>query len=263
MISAGLRAPSAAGRAGRWSSRRRGPAQPADGDRGRWAATSCRHRLLGRRVVASSCGCPVRCRNTSSRVGRRSAMSSAAMPASSSARTTSVRAATRSRTGALTRRASRSTSASAPATRATSVGGGGQLGRAAQDDVDPVAAERGLELRRACPRRSPGRRRSPTIRSASWSASSRYCVVSSTVVPPATSAAHRRPTPRCGCAGRARWSARPGTAPAGARIRLAARSSRRRMPPEYCLAGLSAASVSPNCSSSSSARRRARAAPRW
>ena len=40
-------------------------------------------------------------------------------------------------------------------------------------------------------------------------------------------------------------------------IRLAARSSRRRMPPEKCLIGLFAASVRSNCSSSRSAVRRA------
>ena len=49
-------------------------------------------------------------------------------------------------------------------------------------------------------------------------------------------AGHERPdgrtTPRCGCAGRGRWSARRGTAPPGARISVTARSSRRRMPPE-------------------------------
>ena len=56
-----------------------------------------------------------------------------------------------------------------------------------------------------------------TIRSASRSASSRYWVVSRIVVPPSTSSRDELPHRRAGCAGRARWSARPGTAPAGGR----------------------------------------------
>ena len=53
-----------------------------------------------------------------------------------------------------------------------------------------------------------------TIWSASLSASSRYCVVSSTVVPSSTNR-RSRPTGRSGCEGQDRWSARRGTAPAG------------------------------------------------
>ena len=54
-----------------------------------------------------------------------------------------------------------------------------------------------------------------TIWSASRSASSRYCVVSSTVVPCADELVDDASTGRCGCSGRGRWSARRGTAPAG------------------------------------------------
>ena len=133
-----------------------------------------------------------------------------------------------------------------------------------------VVASRTTHSRRSPPTRalsSSGvpsamtRPRSTTlIRSASWSASSRYCVVSSTVVPSRTSARMADQT-----------SFRPrGSSPvvgssrnrtAGARIRLAARSSRRRIPPEYRLTGRSAASSRPNRASSSSARRRAAGRP--
>ncbi len=98
------------------------------------------------------------------------------------------------------------------------------------------------------------------IRSASWSASSRYCVVSRTVQPSRTSSrmvVHIWPRVR---------GSRPVVGSSrkisgGRVIRLAARSSRRRMPPENCEIGLSAASWSPNCSSRSSPV--ARAFWRW
>ncbi len=51
------------------------------------------------------------------------------------------------------------------------------------------------------------------------------------------------PTARCGCAGRARSSARRGRAPAGSRRGVAARSRRRRMPPEKVLTSRSASSA--------------------
>ena len=90
------------------------------------------------------------------------------------------------------------------------------------------------------------------IRSASWSASSRYCVVSSTVQPWATSSrmvSHIWPRVR---------GSRPVVGSSrkisgGWAIRLAARSSRRRMPPENCEICLSAASSRPNRPSRSSA----------
>ena len=86
------------------------------------------------------------------------------------------------------------------------------------------------------------------IRSASWSASSRYCVVSSTVLPSATSSrmvSHIWPRVR---------GSRPVVGSSrkisgGRVIRLAARSRRRRMPPEKAEIGLDAASVRSNCSS--------------
>ena len=94
------------------------------------------------------------------------------------------------------------------------------------------------------------------IRSASWSASSRYCVVSRTVQPVGDQARGSCPTSGRGCAGRGRWSARRGRSAAAGVIRLAARSRRRRMPPENCAIGRSAASSRPNCSSSSPRGRR-------
>jgi hypothetical protein len=97
---------------------------------------------------------------------------------------------------------------------------------------------------------------------ASWSASSRYWVVSSTVVPTAASAriicqTSLRPCGSSPVVGSSRNSTR------GATIKLAARSSLRRMPPEYCRTGLASASVRANWLSSSSARCRAAPAGRW
>ena len=94
------------------------------------------------------------------------------------------------------------------------------------------------------------------IRSASWSASSRYCVVSRMVLPCCTSSrivVHIWPRVR---------GSRPVVGSSrkisgGRVIRLAARSSRRRMPPEKCAICLVAASSSPNCVSSRSAVSRA------
>ena len=90
------------------------------------------------------------------------------------------------------------------------------------------------------------------IRSASWSASSRYWVVSRTVQPSATRSrmvSHIWPRVR---------GSRPVVGSSrkisgGRVIRLAARSSRRRMPPENCEIGRSAASSSPKLPSSSAA----------
>ncbi len=84
------------------------------------------------------------------------------------------------------------------------------------------------------------------IRSASWSASSRYCVVSRMVLPCCTSSrmvVHIWPRVR---------GSRPVVGSSrkisgGRVIRLAARSSRRRMPPENWAICLVAASSSPNC----------------
>ena len=92
------------------------------------------------------------------------------------------------------------------------------------------------------------------IRLASWSASSRYCVVSSSVVPSATSSRTMSHMSARALGSRpVVGSSRNRTA--GWPIRLAARSRRRRMPPEYVLTALAAASVRPKRASSSSARR--------
>ena len=92
------------------------------------------------------------------------------------------------------------------------------------------------------------------IRSASRSASSRYWVVSRTVVPSPTSssiASHRSIRERGSrpVVGSSRNST------GGLATSAAARSSRRRMPPEYVFAGRLPASASEKRSSSSSARR--------
>ena len=93
-----------------------------------------------------------------------------------------------------------------------------------------------------------------TMSSASWSASSRYCVVSSNVVPWAT-----RPRNTSQSSERLRGSSpvvgSSRNSTGGLASRLTARSRRRRIPPEYDLTCLLAASVSENCSSSSSPRR--------
>ena len=67
---------------------------------------------------------------------------------------------------------------------------------------------------------------SRAIRSASWSASSRYWVVRKIVTP--TAASSRMTATWCaGCAGPGRWSARPGRSAAASPTRVIARSSRR------------------------------------
>ncbi len=95
-----------------------------------------------------------------------------------------------------------------------------------------------------------------TTWSASWSASSRYCVVNSTSVPARTSArmashSSMRLRGSSPVVGSSRSSSR------GAPTRLAPRSSRRRMPPEYPRTRRSAASVNPIWPSTVSAAARA------
>ena len=97
---------------------------------------------------------------------------------------------------------------------------------------------------------------------ASASASSRYCVVSSSVTPSSTSlriTSHMPSRPRGSSpvVGSSRKRIR------GLPVSALARSSLRRMPPEYVLTTRSAASASSNCSSRSSARRRASALGNW
>ena len=103
---------------------------------------------------------------------------------------------------------------------------------------------------------------STAIWSASWSASSRYCVVSRTVTPPATSSRIS-----CHMLCRLRGSS-PVVGSSRKMIRglptsVIARSSRRFMPPEYVIASFLPASTRSNCSSNSAARRRPSVRPRW
>ena len=134
----------------------------------------------------------------------------------------------------------------------------------------------GRRTRAGCARRRPASlsssgvpsatispRSSTAIRSANWSASSRYWVVRKTVTPPATSS---RMMAHIVCRER---GSRPVVGSSRKMIRgsptsVIARSSRRRMPPLVGGGGARrAASTNPNCSSSSSARRRASPRPRW
>src|SRR5699024_2611990 len=213
----------------------------------------------GSSVVVSSSGSPecsalrpVRDRNTSSRLGRWSPMSSSSMPASVNAAAIPASAETPS-DGAVIRRASRSTWRSAIRAARMSTARSTSSGRETVT-TRLAAPERSLSSSGVPSAMTPPW--SITItRSANWSASSRYCVVSSSVVPSRTrsrstsqsSLRERGSSPVVG-------SSRNSTG--GAATRLAARSSRRRMPPEYVLAGRVAASASENFSSSSSARAR-------
>ena len=104
---------------------------------------------------------------------------------------------------------------------------------------------------------------STAIRSASWSASSRYWVVSRMVTPSATSARTTSHIAAAAAGVEARWSARRGRSPAGRRSgswpgRACASCRRSRS-----TAGLPAASCRSNRSSSSAARPRPSARPRW
>ena len=171
-----------------------GPAQPLDrrpGMGGSARSRSCRH-------LRSLVGRLGRCRSGAG-TPRRGSAGAARCPRPRcrrrrAPRTIPVSAAIRSRTGALTRRVSASTS---------------RLGRRPCGRAVAAAAARSSPARSTTSIRSP-----PSValsssgvpvgdhpagvdharsRSASWSASSRYWVVSSTVVPPATSAADRLP----------------------------------------------------------------------
>ena len=103
---------------------------------------------------------------------------------------------------------------------------------------------------------------STTMSSASWSASSRYWVVSTIVVPSrARSRSMSQSSLRLRGSSPVVGSSRNSTS--GAATRLAARSSRRRMPPENVFTRRSAASARSKRSSSSSARRSASRFGRW
>ncbi len=97
---------------------------------------------------------------------------------------------------------------------------------------------------------------STTMSSARRSASSRYWVVRISVAPFATRSRSRSHSSLRACGSSPVVGSSRNRTGAQA-TRLAARSSRRRMPPEKVRASLSATSVSPTRSSSSSARRRA------
>lgn len=191
-------------------------------------------------------------------------MSSTVTPASSRARTASMRAVMRSVTGALIRRVSASTSAVTPQIRPTISAARPSSAASTTMTVSwspPIMAFSRSGVPSATTRPpSPGAAAITAIWSASRSASSRYCVVSSTVVPPSArirTASHTslRPRGSSPLVGSSRKST------AGVRIRLAARSSRRRMPPEYCPAGRLAAPARWNHSKRSSARRAAARPP--
>ena len=108
--------------------------------------------------------------------------------------------------------------------------GGGGIAAARERDRQPLATDLAFSSS-AVPSAITCPWSITAIRSARRSASSRYCVVSSSGRALARPVRGSRPTSRGGCAGRGRSSARRGTAPA-ARTRAAARSRRRRMPPE-------------------------------
>ena len=183
-------------------------------------------------VGAGSCaGCPVRVRNTSSRLGSRSPSSAATMPSSSSRRTTAA-----SMAGSVAAAATRPVSWWTSGTRPGDLGhdGGDRRGRARGRPRGPPSvwppvlafSSAGVPLRHhqavvddhdlvgqlvGLVQVLGGQQHGGAVghHAAGWS-----------------------PRPGCGPAGPARWSARPGTAPPGSPSRLAARSSRRRMPPE-------------------------------
>jgi len=208
-------------------------------------------------VTGSVAGRPVRARKASSRLGWPRVTS--ATPTSASASRVMAR----------------------PTSRAASAPAASSMDRASGSSPSWTGLSRAwARTRRACGRCSPSRSRtcrvpeptrdlscalvpSATIRpwsmtaicSASWSASSRYWVVSSTVVPAAAiwrTSSHTRlrlrgSSPVVGSSRNSR---------SGVTIRLAAMSSRRRIPPEYPPTVRPAASVRSNAASSSSARRR-------
>ena len=192
-------------------------------------APALRARSRGATTSAPSSRCPVFSAKTSSSVGRTSSMPSTAKPASSSARTTGAIAAapstTRSDTWAPGVVAHRSPNG-ATARPAASASGASPSSVMSRCGV-PTSAFSAAGVPSATSRPWS---MIPT-RSASWSASSRYCVVRKTVVPSSRS---RRTSshsvvrdvgsrPVVG-------SSRNRTS--GSWISAIARSSRRRMPPE-------------------------------
>ena len=133
--------------------------------------------------------------------------------------------------------------------------------RVGEDQVQAVAGDRALSARPGCPRRRSGPSSRTAMRSASWSASSRYWVVSKTVAP-------RRRVPRTTCQSSCRLrgsrpvvgssrkitSGRAPTRPGGEVEAAAHPAGVRRRPARR------AASVRPKRSSSSGARAAGRGA---
>ncbi len=214
----------------------------------------------GRSAAVAACpwrwpGLAVRLRNTSSSDGRRTAMSATSMPASSMRRAAASSVWTRVAVGSVTRWSRTSAigspeprPASRPTRRSTS------LARVARTSSTspPMRCLSSSEVPSAILRP----RSITATRCASRSASSRYCVVSRSVVPsptrssirPQSSIRERGSRPVLGSS-MISTSGRP--------TRLAPRSRRRRMPPEYVRTRRSAASLRPSRSSTSPARARA------
>ncbi|CAM5477570.1 hypothetical protein SBADM41S_11376 [Streptomyces badius] len=154
-------------------------------------------------------------------------------------------------TGAVSLRESSSTVAS-PLPKPARTAGRVDVLASVHDDLDTLAAGAGLELVGGATGDDPAMV-DDAMSCARRSASSRYCVVSSRVVPPAT-----RPSITSHSSCRLRGS-RPVVGSSmnmtgGETTSAAARLSRRRIPPEYVLAVRSAASPRSNRSSSTPAR---------
>src|ERR1700722_979036 len=172
---------------------------------------------------------PVRVRNTSSRLGSRNASSAAIRPASSIRRTTAGSSAGLL-AGAGTRPGSSVTSGTVPVTSATIAAPWPVSDRSDARTTRVWPPVRDFSSA-GVPSATTRPRSITAIRSASSSASSRYWVVSSTVAPPATTprmVSHtwlraRGSSPVVGSSRNSTW---------GSPTRLAARSRRRRMPPE-------------------------------
>ena len=154
----------------------------------------CSVRRRGGRRSESSAGRPVRVRNTSSSVGRRRPTSSIVESAVGERRGRRRRGASVPRsTATVTRRSARRRAARSSPSGASSLGGagrgrrrGGRGSRPRRGPAWPFSSS-GVPVAIARPWSTI------TTWSASWSASSRYCVVSSTSVPAATSDADRVP----------------------------------------------------------------------
>ena len=202
---------------------------------------------------------PVNARNTSSRVGRRAPSSTTSTSCSRSRDSTAGRLSTSS-AGRVSRRCTGST-CGAPCPRAPSTAAARSSPFSPTVTSSTVAPTRSLSWS-GVPSATTLPASSSAMRSASWSASSRYCEVSRTVVPLAarsriTSHSARRVRGSSPVVGSS--STTTGVPP----MSPAAMSRRRRVPPDSVPARRSAASVSASCSSSSLTRSRRVAGGRW